>query len=175
MLALAAAPLLAQNHKNDAPHPSHQAPAESHPSRILNRSHVRNFNLALRPSRRGNLRPTLPAARRSHHSGQWLGPASQSSLEQQRQALQNDRDFAVSARAQQKFDQRLSTSTACLPSASSRFCGGMETWEHLTPQQKEQFRAADSQFKSLPPDRRQAVKMPSRACGRCRRKPAAGA
>jgi hypothetical protein len=34
----------------------------------------------------------------------------------------------------------------------------METWEHLTPQQKNQFRATDSQFRSLPPDRRQAVR-----------------
>ena len=34
----------------------------------------------------------------------------------------------------------------------------METWEHLTRQQKNQFRATDSQFRSLPPDRRQAVR-----------------
>ena len=34
----------------------------------------------------------------------------------------------------------------------------METWEHLTKQQKEDFRSFDSQFKNLPPDRRQAVK-----------------
>ena len=34
----------------------------------------------------------------------------------------------------------------------------METWEHLTPQQKQQFRATDSQFRNLPPDRRQAVR-----------------
>jgi hypothetical protein len=34
----------------------------------------------------------------------------------------------------------------------------METWEHLTPQQKQQFRAVDSQFHSLPPDRQQAVR-----------------
>jgi hypothetical protein len=34
----------------------------------------------------------------------------------------------------------------------------MHTWEHLTPQQKEQFRGVGSQFNSLPPERRQAVK-----------------
>jgi Protein of unknown function (DUF3106) len=34
----------------------------------------------------------------------------------------------------------------------------METWEHLTPQQKQQFRSVDSQFKSLPPDRQSAVR-----------------
>lgn len=34
----------------------------------------------------------------------------------------------------------------------------METWEHLTPQQKQEFRSFDSRFRSLPPDRRQAVK-----------------
>jgi len=34
----------------------------------------------------------------------------------------------------------------------------METWEHLTPQQKQDFRSVDSQFKGLPPDRRQAVR-----------------
>jgi hypothetical protein len=34
----------------------------------------------------------------------------------------------------------------------------METWEHLTPQQKQDFRSVDSQFRGLPPDRRQAVR-----------------
>ena len=34
----------------------------------------------------------------------------------------------------------------------------METWEHLTPQQKQQFRSVDSQFRSLPPDRQGAVR-----------------
>ena len=34
----------------------------------------------------------------------------------------------------------------------------METWEHLTPQQKQQFRSVDSQFRNLPPDRQQAVR-----------------
>jgi hypothetical protein len=34
----------------------------------------------------------------------------------------------------------------------------METWEHLTPQQKQEFRGVGSQFNSLPPDRRQAVR-----------------
>ncbi len=33
----------------------------------------------------------------------------------------------------------------------------METWEHLTPQQKEQARQLHSQFSQLPADRRQAV------------------
>ena len=34
----------------------------------------------------------------------------------------------------------------------------METWEHLTPQQKQQFRSVDSQFRTLPPDRQRAVR-----------------
>ena len=34
----------------------------------------------------------------------------------------------------------------------------METWEHLTVQQKQQFRSVDSQLKNLSPDRQQAVK-----------------
>jgi hypothetical protein len=33
----------------------------------------------------------------------------------------------------------------------------METWEHLTPFQKQQARQLFQQFKQLPPDRRQAV------------------
>ena len=33
----------------------------------------------------------------------------------------------------------------------------METWEHLTPNQKQQSRQLFQQFKQLPPDRRQAV------------------
>jgi hypothetical protein len=34
----------------------------------------------------------------------------------------------------------------------------METWEHLTPHQKQEFRGVGTQFNSLPPDRRQAVR-----------------
>jgi hypothetical protein len=34
----------------------------------------------------------------------------------------------------------------------------METWEHLTPDQKKQARELFQQLKQLPPDRRQAVK-----------------
>jgi hypothetical protein len=34
----------------------------------------------------------------------------------------------------------------------------METWEHLTPQQKQQFRSVDSQFRNLPPERQSAVR-----------------
>jgi hypothetical protein len=34
----------------------------------------------------------------------------------------------------------------------------METWEHLTPQQKQEFRGVGTQFNSLPPERRQAVR-----------------
>jgi hypothetical protein len=34
----------------------------------------------------------------------------------------------------------------------------METWEHLTPQQKQQFRSVESQFRNLPPERQQAVR-----------------
>src|SRR5262249_2483754 len=33
----------------------------------------------------------------------------------------------------------------------------METWEHLTPQQKQNFLGMRSQFNSLPADRRRAV------------------
>jgi hypothetical protein len=33
----------------------------------------------------------------------------------------------------------------------------METWEHLTSEQKERGRQLFNQFKQLPPDRRQAV------------------
>ena len=33
----------------------------------------------------------------------------------------------------------------------------METWEHLTPYQKQQARQLFQQFKQLPPDRRQAL------------------
>ena len=34
----------------------------------------------------------------------------------------------------------------------------METWEHLTPQQKQTARQMHSQFQQLPPDRQQAVR-----------------
>ena len=34
----------------------------------------------------------------------------------------------------------------------------METWEHLTPEQKDQARQVYSQMKNLPPQRRQAVR-----------------
>ena len=34
----------------------------------------------------------------------------------------------------------------------------MEKWEHLTSTQQQQFRSLDSQFRSLPPERKQAVR-----------------
>jgi Protein of unknown function (DUF3106) len=34
----------------------------------------------------------------------------------------------------------------------------METWEHLTPQQKQEFRGLGAQFNNLQPERRQAVR-----------------
>jgi phage-related protein len=81
------------------------------------------------------------------------------SLDQQRQALQNDRDFrSLPPERQQRFEQRLQRFDSMPPERQQQVLRRMETWEHLTPQQKEQFRAADSQFRSLPPDRRQAVR-----------------
>jgi Protein of unknown function (DUF3106) len=138
MLALATVQLLAQNHKNDAPHPSHQTPAHME---------------APRPPR-----PYEPPVE-GHHSGQWLNQHRNQSLEQQRQALQNDKDFRrLPPERQQKFEQRLQHFDSMPPERQQQVLRRMETWEHLTLQQKDQFRAADSQFKSLPPDRRQAVR-----------------
>lgn len=145
MLAMAAVPLFAQNHRSDAPRPSHQQ------ERSESRPQPRNE--APRPPRQYQ-----PPAE-GHHSGQWLNQHRSESLDQQRRALQNDRDFRrLPPERQQKFEQRLQRFDSMPPERQQQVLRRMETWEHLTPQQKEQFRAADSQFRSLPPDRRQAVR-----------------
>ena len=149
MLALAAVPLLtvgsfAQNRKNESPPPPHQERAQSRPQ-------PRNETPRSAPSYQ-------PPAE-GHHSGQWLNQHRSQSLEQQRQALQNDRDFRrLTPDRQQKFEQRLQRFDSMPPERQQQVLRRMETWEHLTPQQKQQFRATDSQFRSLPPDRRQAVR-----------------
>jgi hypothetical protein len=160
ILALATVPLLAQNHKNDAPHPSHQVQTESHPQPHPQPQARPQFQSRpqAEPPRQSPPRPYQPPAE-GHHSGQWLDQHRNQSLEQQRQALRNDRDFRqLSPERQQKFEQRLQHFDSMPPERQQQVLRRMETWEHLTPQQKDQFRAADSQFKSLPPDRRQAVR-----------------
>jgi hypothetical protein len=147
MLALASVPglvgnSLAQSRKNDAP---------PRPQRTESRPEPRNE--APRPAR-----PYQPPAE-GHHSGQWLNQHRGQSLDQQRQALQNDRDFRrLAPDRQQRFEQRLQRFDSMPPERQQQVLRRMETWEHLTPQQKQQFRATDSQFRSLPPDRRQAVR-----------------
>lgn len=135
----------AQNHKNDTPRPS--------PSHQRTESRPQPRNETPRPPRQYQ-----PPAE-GHHSGQWLNQHRGQSLEQQRQALQSDRDFRrLSPDRQQKFEQRLQRFDNMPPERQQQVLRRMETWEHLTRQQKEQFRATDSQFRNLPPDRRQAVR-----------------
>jgi len=147
VLALAAVPELvvtafAQNRRNQAPPPSHQQRMEPRPQ-----------------PRNEAPRPHYQPPSEGHHSGQWLNQHRSESLEQQRRALQNDRDFRrLPPERQQRFEQRLQRFDTMPPERQERVLRRMETWEHLTPQQKEQFRATDSQLRSLPPDRRQAVR-----------------
>jgi Protein of unknown function (DUF3106) len=149
ILALAAVPLLpvasfAQNRKNQSPPPPRQERAQSHPQ---------PRNETQRPA------PSYQPPAQGHHSGQWLNQHRSESLEQQRQALRNDRDFRrLSPDRQQKFEQRLQHFDSMPPERQQQVLRRMETWEHLTQQQKQQFRTTDSQFRSLPPDRRQAVR-----------------
>ncbi len=162
MLALAAVPLLAQNHRNDAPRPNQQrtesrpqsraeAPRPSRQDRTESRPQPHNE--AQRPPRQ------YQPPSEGHHSGQWLNQHRGQSLEQQQQALRNDRDFRrLSPDRQQKFEQRLQRFDNMPPERQQQVLRRMETWEHLTKQQKDQFRATDSQFRNLPPDRRQAVR-----------------
>lgn len=156
ILALATVPSLAQNRRNDAPRPNRQT--ESRPQ---SRPEQPRPQFPSRPpgeARESRSRPYQPPAE-GHHSGQWLNQHRNQSVEQQRQALQNDRDFRrLPPDRQQRFEQRLQRFNSLPPERQEKVLQRMETWEHLTPQQKEQFRSADSQLKSLPPDRRQAVK-----------------
>jgi hypothetical protein len=160
-LPLSAPSLLAQNRRNDqpsAPRPNRQTESRP-PSRPEPQSRPQpQSRPPVESPRESQSRPYQPPAE-GHHSGQWLNQHRNQSLEQQRQALQDDRDFRrLPPDRQQKFEQRLRRFDSMPPDRQQRVLQRMETWEHLTPQQKEQFRSADSQFKSLPPDRRQAVK-----------------
>ena len=164
MLALATVPLLAQNHRNDAPRPNRQGRTESRPqprpqtSRPQPQARPQFQSRPPAESRGPQYRPYQPPTE-GHHSGQWLNQHRDQPLEQQRQALQNDRDFRrLPPDRQQKFEQRLQRFDSMPPDRQQQVLRRMETWEHLTPQQKNQFRATDSQFRSLPPDRRQAVR-----------------
>jgi phage-related protein len=167
MLALAGVPLLAQNHRNDAPRPNRQeqmqrqgrTESRPQPRAEAPRPNNRQQRMEPRPRPRNEApRPYQPPAE-GHHSGQWLNQHRNQPLEQQRQALQNDRDFRrLPPDRQQKFEQRLQRFDNMPPEHQERVLRRMETWEHLTPQQKQTFRATDSQFRSLPPDRRQAVR-----------------
>jgi hypothetical protein len=164
MLALATVPLLAQNHRNDVSRPNRQERTESRPqprpeaSRREPQAHPQFQSRPPAESRGPQYRPYQPPAE-GHHSGQWLNQHRDQPLEQQRQALQNDRDFRrLPPDRQQKFEQRLQRFDNMPSDRQQQVLRRMETWEHLTPQQKNQFRAADSQFKSLPADRRQAVR-----------------
>jgi hypothetical protein len=164
MLALATVPLLAQNHRNDVPRPNRQERTESRPqprpepSRREPQAHPQFQSRPPAEPRGPQYRPYQPPTE-GHHSGQWLNQHRDQPLEQQRQALQNDRDFRrLPPDRQQKFEQRLQRFNSLPPERQEKVLQRMETWEHLTPQQKEQFRGVDTQFKSLPPDRRQAVR-----------------
>jgi hypothetical protein len=44
------------------------------------------------------------------------------------------------------------------PEEQQRILNRMETWEHLTPEQKNQARQLHDQMQSLPPNRQQAVR-----------------
>jgi phage-related protein len=163
ILALATVPLLAQNHRNDAPRPNNrqerqQRTESRQPSRPERQARPQYQSRQAEPSRNSRFGPYQPPTE-GHHSGQWLNQHRNQSLEQQRQALQSDRDFRrLPPDRQQKFEQRLQRFDSMPPDRQQQVMRRMETWEHLTPQQKDQFRATDSQFRSLPPDRRQAVR-----------------
>jgi hypothetical protein len=162
MLALVTVPLLAQNHRSDRPptsRPQQPQRTESRPqSRPEPRSRPQYQSRQGEPSREYRSAPYQPPTE-GHHSGQWLNQHRNQSLDQQRQALRNDRDFrSLPPERQQRFEQRLQRFDSMPPERQQQVLRRMETWEHLTPQQKDQFRAADSQFRSLPPDRRQAVR-----------------
>src|SRR5712692_746440 len=119
MLALATVPLLtltsvAQNHRNDVPRPNRQERTESRPqprpepSRREQQARPQDQSRPpAEPPRDSRSRPYQPPTE-GHHSGQWLNQHRNQPLEQQRQALQNDRDFRrLPPERQQKFEQRL--------------------------------------------------------------------
>src|SRR6202041_101443 len=58
---------------------------------------------------------------------------------------------------QQELQQRLQHFNSRPPQEQDRILNRMETWEHLTPEQKNQARQVHSQMQQLPADRRQAV------------------
>jgi hypothetical protein len=53
--------------------------------------------------------------------------------------------------------QRLQDFSKRPPEQQQRILNRMETWEHLTPQQKGEARQFHSQLQQLPPERRQAM------------------
>ena len=176
MLALAAAPCVAQNHRNDrsAP-PPRQEPSHSQPSPQQQRSsqpqgqprYQSTPQRGYQPAPQGRYqpapqrevpRPYSPPAQ-GHHSGQWLDRYRQQPLDQQRRALQSDPNFRrLPPQRQQQLEQRLQHFDTLPPDRQQQVLQRMETWEHLTQHQKQQFRSVDSQFRSLPPDRQGAVR-----------------
>ena len=67
------------------------------------------------------------------------------------------RSAACRRSRQQRLRQRLQHFSSLPPQQQLRMLNRMETWEHLTPEQKQQARQIFGQMRQLPPDRQRMV------------------
>jgi len=80
-------------------------------------------------------------------------------LDQQRRALERDPQFRrLPPQRQQQLEQGLQRFNNMPPERQQLVLQRMETWEHLTAQQKQDFRGMGQRFNSLPADRKHAVR-----------------
>ena len=127
-------PSLAQNRREEPPHPQKENRAQA------------------RPQSQGR-------AQAQGHAGEWLRDHRNMSPEQQRKALENDPRFrSLPPQRQQQLRNQLQRFNTLPAEKQEQTLRRMETWEHLTPEQKQQARQLHDQMQQLPPERRQAIR-----------------
>lgn len=92
------------------------------------------------------------------HLAQWMNEHKSLPLDQQQQALANERGFRDLAPVeQQRMYQRLAQLNSMNPAQRQRLLSRTEAMERLPPMQRQQVREAMRQLGSLPADRRHIV------------------
>src|SRR6476660_2431803 len=135
-------PCLAQQPRHQAaPPPAHRTPsppAQHTPAAPAQRPPAPQQN-ATRPQQ--PMGQQSPTARQQGHAGDWLRRYKDLPPAEQERALQNDPAFHNLPQARQELlkprRQRFSKRP---PQEQLRVLNRMETWEHLTPEQKQQAR-----------------------------------
>ncbi len=152
-----------QQRQQQQPAPGNQAerPPQSPPARPAERPLDRPQNPPTRGADSAAGAPPQAAAgfQGPGHLGYWLGQNRSLSLDQQRQALQNDPQFrGLPADRQQHLMSRLEEFNRLPREQQERMLRNMEIMEHWTPEQRHRAQDLTRRARQLPENRREAVR-----------------